>query len=53
MIVRYNIFYIFGVLVGIFVVFLISIFGMIVFDVFFLIDMFIGIVGFLMIYLLI
>lgn len=48
---RYNISHIFGVLVGIPVAFLTSIFGMIALDVSFLIDMSIGIVGFLMTYL--
>lgn len=47
MTVRYNISHIFGVLVGIPVAFLTSIFGMIALDVSFLIDMSIGIVGFL------
>ncbi|HHB3632706.1 TPA: 5-bromo-4-chloroindolyl phosphate hydrolysis family protein [Staphylococcus aureus] len=51
MTVRYNISHIFGVLVGIPVAFLTSIFGMIALDVSFLIDMYIGIVGFLMTYL--
>ncbi|HBU9379434.1 TPA: 5-bromo-4-chloroindolyl phosphate hydrolysis family protein, partial [Staphylococcus aureus] len=51
MTVRYNISHIFGVLVGIPVAFLTSIFGMIALDVSFLIDMSIGIVGFLMTYL--
>lgn len=46
MTVRYNISHIFGVLVGIPVAFLTSIFGMIALDVSFLIDMSIGIVGF-------
>lgn len=51
MTVRYNISHIFGVLVGIPVAFLTSIFGMIALDVSFLIDMSTGIVGFLMTYL--
>lgn len=46
MTVRYNISHIFGVLVGIPVAFLTSIFGIIALDVSFLIDMSIGIVGF-------